>query len=206
MPELGGHKGGAMRLCFIGDSFVNGTGDPDCLGWVGRICAAARRRGHDLTAYNLGVRRDTSADIAARWQEEALRRLPAGMDGRLVFSFGANDCFVEASAPRVALTQSLANARAILDAARRWRPTRMLGPPPLTMNGAGARICDLSRAFADLASELDIPYFDLFTPLSAMPLWHKEIAAGDGAHPGAAGYALIAELVEQWPAWRRWFP
>src|SRR5690242_7873956 len=128
MPELGGHKGGAMRLCFIGDSFVNGTGDPDCLGWVGRICAAARRRGHDLTVYNLGVRRDTSADIAARWQEEALRRLPAGMDGRLVFSFGANDCMVEAGAPRVAPAQSLANARATLDAARRWRPTRMLGP------------------------------------------------------------------------------
>lgn len=26
-----------MRICFIGDSFVNGTGDDTCLGWVGRI-------------------------------------------------------------------------------------------------------------------------------------------------------------------------
>ena len=195
-----------MRLCFIGDSFVNGTGDPDCLGWVGRICAAARRRGHDLTAYNLGIRRDTSADIAARWQEEALRRLPAGMDCRLVFSFGANDCVVEAGGPRVAPAQSLASAGAILDTARRWHPTLMLGPPPLAMDGTRARLGDLSYAFAGLASELDIPYFVLFTPLSAAPLWHKESAAGDGAHPGAAGYVLIAELVEQWPAWRRWLP
>ena len=25
-----------MRICFFGDSFVNGTGDDECLGWVGR--------------------------------------------------------------------------------------------------------------------------------------------------------------------------
>ena len=56
-----------MRLCFIGDSLVNGTGDPTGLGWVGRVTASARRRGHDVTTYNLGIRRDTSADIAARW-------------------------------------------------------------------------------------------------------------------------------------------
>lgn len=32
-----------MRICFIGDSFVNGTGDPECLGWAGRICVTARK-------------------------------------------------------------------------------------------------------------------------------------------------------------------
>jgi hypothetical protein len=53
-----------MRICFVGDSLVNGTGDPVGLGWVGRACAAARRRGHEVTCYNLGIRRDTSADIA----------------------------------------------------------------------------------------------------------------------------------------------
>jgi hypothetical protein len=31
----------------FGDSIVNGTGDDACLGWVGRICSAARRRGID---------------------------------------------------------------------------------------------------------------------------------------------------------------
>ncbi|HZC55143.1 MAG TPA: hypothetical protein VE396_03730 [Xanthobacteraceae bacterium] len=30
-----------IRICFFGDSMVNGTGDDACLGWVGRICAAA---------------------------------------------------------------------------------------------------------------------------------------------------------------------
>lgn len=77
-----------MRLCFFGDSFVNGTGDDDCLGWVGRLCAAERRVGRDLTVYNLGVRRDTSDDILRRWRREAEARLPPGCGGRLVFSFG----------------------------------------------------------------------------------------------------------------------
>ena len=74
-----------MRICFIGDSFVQGTGDDACLGWVGRVCAALRQQGRDLTSYNLGIRRDTSADIRQRWQREAQLRLPAEHDGRLVF-------------------------------------------------------------------------------------------------------------------------
>lgn len=196
-----------MRLCFIGDSFVNGTGDPTGLGWVGRICAAARRRGHDITAYNLGIRRDTSADIVQRWQEETARRLPAGIDGRLVFSFGSNDCVRENAAPRVAQDVSLANARAIFAAAKARHPTLVLGPPPLPLEDAEPRVAALSRALAKLCGELAVPYFDLYTPLAAMGLWRLELATGDdGAHPGAAGYALIAELVEGWPAWREWVP
>jgi acyl-CoA thioesterase I len=195
-----------MRICFFGDSYVNGTGDPTGLGWVGRVSAAARRRGHDLTTYNLGIRRDTSADIGARWQEEAARRLPKEFDGRLVFCFGVNDCTDENGAPRVAAERSLANARAILGAAQARWPVLMLGPPPLPLGGAEARIPALSHALDGLSAALGIPYLDLETPLSAIALWRIELAAGDGAHPGAAGYALIADLVEGWPAWRAWLP
>ena len=52
-----------MRIHFFGDSVVNGTGDGERLGWTGRVCSRARRAGHDLTHYNLGIRRDTRADI-----------------------------------------------------------------------------------------------------------------------------------------------
>ena len=193
-----------MRICFIGDSFVNGIGDSTLLGWVGRVCAAARRRGCDITCYNLGIRGDTSGDIAARWQEESARRLPAGVDGRLVFSFGANDCASENGNPRVPPERALENARAILDAARTRHPTLMLGPAPLALGDADRRIADLSRGLASLCSELGLPYLDLATPLAAMDLWRIETTCGDGAHPGAAGYALIADLVEGWEPWRRW--
>jgi hypothetical protein len=49
-----------VRICFVGESFVNGTGDPECLGWTGRICVGANKKGYDITYYNLGVRRETS--------------------------------------------------------------------------------------------------------------------------------------------------
>jgi lysophospholipase L1-like esterase len=195
-----------MRICFFGDSIVNGTGDPTGLGWVGRVGAAARRRGHDITIYNLGIRRDTSADVARRWQEEAARRLPAGIDGRLVFSFGGNDCVSEGGAPRVPEASALANARAILGAAAAQHPTLMLGPPPLYVGDCDPRIAALARGLATLATELGVPFLDLHTPLAAIGLWRLEAAAGDGAHPGSAGYALIADLVEGWPAWRGWVP
>ena len=54
-----------LRICFVGDSFVNGTGDETKLGWTGRVCAALEVNNPDLeiTFYNLGIRRDTTEDI-----------------------------------------------------------------------------------------------------------------------------------------------
>ena len=81
----------AMRICFIGDSFVSGAYDSECLGWAGRISAAARSRGHDLSPYNLGIRGETSVQIARRWRGEAEPRQSPQQEGRLVFEFGVND-------------------------------------------------------------------------------------------------------------------
>jgi hypothetical protein len=52
-----------VRICFVGESFVNGAGDPECLGWTGRICVNANKKGYDITYYNLGVRRETSTEL-----------------------------------------------------------------------------------------------------------------------------------------------
>lgn len=192
-----------MRICFIGDSFVNGTGDRECLGWVGRVCAAACQQGHDLTVYNLGIRRDTSADVAARWRAEAMARQPAGEPGLLVFSFGVNDCTeVEPGRTRVAEADSLNHARAILGEARQWRPTLMIGPPPIDDDAVNTRTRALSAALQRLCGDLAVPFLDVITPLDTDPLWRHEVANGDGAHPGAGGYGLLAELVMAWPHWR----
>ena len=194
-----------MRIGFIGDSFVNGTGDDGCLGWSGRICSNARRRGHDVTVYNLGVRRNTSADIAARWLREARERLPADMDCRLVFSFGVNDCVCE-TAPqrRVAEAETLANARRILTDAKAWLPTVMVGPPPTSEPELNARVGPLCRQFNDLCAELEVPYLPVFDTLAANATWMHEVKAGDGAHPNAGGYEALAALVEAWSPWQNW--
>ena len=65
-----------LRVVFVGDSFVAGVGDPEGRGWVGRVVAAAHAAGLPLTAYNLGVRRETSADVLARELEFGVGRLP----------------------------------------------------------------------------------------------------------------------------------
>lgn len=191
-----------MRICFIGDSFVNGTGDPDCLGWVGRVCARVRQRGVDITVYNLGIRRDTSHDVAARWRAEALARQPAGLPGLLVFSFGVNDCCEDVPGrQRVAHDDTMAAARTILSDAAALRPTLMVGPPPIADDAVNARTRVLSAALARLCLDLGVPYLDLFTPLEQHPVWRRETAAMDGAHPQAAGYEALAELVADWPDW-----
>lgn len=194
-----------MRICFIGDSFVNGVGCDSGLGWVGRIVAAERGRGRDLTAYNLGVRRDTSADIAARWRDEAARRLPEGVEGRLVFSFGANDCVEEAGAVRVGADRTLITARAMLAEARSRWPVFVVGPLPVADSpAASARIAALCPMLGALAAELDLPYLPVHDAMANNALWRGEALAGDGAHPNTGGYAALASFIDSAPAWRRW--
>ncbi|MDB5359273.1 MAG: family lipase [Rhodospirillales bacterium] len=193
------------RICFFGDSFVNGTADPDGLGWVGRVCARERRQGRDVTTYNLGIRRDTSAEVLARWSREAAARLPDAFEGRLVFSFGVNDCTLEHGGPRVPADLALDHARAILAPAAAWKPTLFVGPPPIADDAVNCRIEDLSGALARLCAALAVPYLDSFSALGRSGVWMTEVAAGDGAHPGAAGYAEFAEVVQAWSAWRDWF-
>lgn len=197
----------ALRIAFFGDSFVNGTGDRACLGWTGRVCAAAMARGHDVTHYSLGIRRDTSADIRTRWRAEADARLPPDCDGRLVFAFGANDVCPGDSpeGTRVSPSRSLANAEAILRKALTRRPVLMLGPLPIADDpAASVRAAELGDAMAGLCARLGVPYLHLHAVAAASPVWMGEALAGDGAHPGAGGYGLLAERVDGWAAWRRW--
>jgi len=192
-----------IRICFIGDSFVNGTGDPLCLGWTGRVCATAIQLGYPLTYYNLGIRRETSADIAARWREECARRLPPTIDGRVVLSFGANDTTTEQGRQRLSRAATLHNLRAIVQDARRRYPTLLVGPPPVAEAAHNARIAALCHAMAAVAQELGVPYLPVCERLVQAQRWVQEAAQSDGAHPHQGGYAALAALVQAWPAW--WF-
>lgn len=211
-----------LRICFVGDSITHGTQDDTTLGWPGRLCAKARRRGHDVSHYNLGVRRDTSLDIAKRWKAECEARLPATTPGAVVFSFGVNDMACDTKALfRVAPPESHKIARAIVaEAAARW-PVLWISPVPIGRRGSGhvncaawgleddyqdKRLEQLVSHHTAIAAELEVPYLDLFTPLSRSRQWRSALDdGGDGVHPSGRGYALMSRLIERWPAWQAWF-
>jgi acyl-CoA thioesterase-1 len=183
-----------VRVCFVGDSFVAGVGDPSGLGWVGRVVAASAARGLPLTAYNLGVRRQTSVEVAARLPVEVPPRLAAAGEPRVVLSFGVNDTAVEDGVPRVDAGTTVealhAAVRAVAPA-----PVLLVGPPAVLDPARDARVRHLAAALRSVCSETGVPFVDAHAPTAAAHRWHREVVAGDGAHPGAGGYALLADAV-----------
>ncbi|MFI9326555.1 GDSL-type esterase/lipase family protein [Kitasatospora sp. NPDC052868] len=192
-----------LRICFIGDSFVQGIGDPEFRGWVGRVLQAV---GGDITAFNLGIRRNTSADVLRRcWGEIDARTLPDA-DNRLVVSFGSNDTSLEDGRSRVAPDRCVENLAALLDGAReRGLGVLVVGPPPVVCWGEEhlGRLLGLADALAALCAERGVPFVRVTGELAADRDWVSEALAGDGAHPGEGGYGRLAALVLR-AGWRRW--
>jgi len=194
------------RVAFIGDSLVAGVGDPTGMGWVGRVVAASFGLGLPLTAYNLGVRRETSEQVAARWRSETEPRLLPDTDARVVLSFGANDTTIENGQLRVSPERSCAALATILqDAASLARPVLMIGPAPVDDPEQNARIRSLTGAFADVCEQAGVAFVSVVEPLLASRVWMTQVAADDGAHPAVEGYEVLSDLViaAGWADWLR---
>jgi lysophospholipase L1-like esterase len=196
-----------MRICFFGESYVAGVGDPTTQGWVGRLCADAMSQGHDITLYNCGIRGATSTLVRETWLAEAAARFKPTEKFAVVFSYGTNDCWREGGTAQVLLETQMNNTFAILDeASKRW-PTLFVGPPGLPAyadhtlrEDDHAARCDLTKA---LCAELNVPYFDTLAVYDSFKQWHAEAEKGDGAHPGAGGYAEMAAAISLWDAWKK---
>ena len=190
-----------LRICVVGDDIVAGIGDARSLGWVGRVGARTPRDELPVALFPLGVPDETTAGLLARWREEVTRRFAgaAPEDCRLVVGLGRHDVYAGVSLPRSRL--NLANV--LDDCASRGLPVFVVGPPPGPHDRLNASIAELSAAFADVCVRRDVPYVDTFTPLVAHEDWLTDLAAGDGVHPGQAGYGLIAWLVLH-SGWRSW--
>ncbi len=191
-----------VRVCFFGDSLTAGVGDPTGAGWVGPVSTAARARGVDLTAYGLGVRRDTSVDIARRWLGEARLRHRDGDRYGVVFACGTNDVVEQGGRRRVARERSLALLGDVLDDAHvaGWSAL-VVGPPPAQDPRTSARAADLAAGMAGVCAGRDMPFVDPGV-LAGDPVWTAEVAAGDAFHPSTAGYARLAAVIE--PVFTDW--
>lgn len=187
-----------LRICVVGDELVAGVGDPRALGWVGRVMARTPTEAPPLTVA-LAVPGETTTALSARWESEADRRFaPHPSDNRLVVALGANDLVRD-----VSLARSRLNLANMLDAAAAKRVgTFVVGPPPRP-DIEGARLAELSNAFADVCLRRRVTYVETYAPLRHHEQWLADVASGDGVHPAQAGYGLLAWLVLH-NGWHDW--
>lgn len=189
-----------IALVFIGSSLVAGVGDPKGQGWVTRVVGRTNHPDIELTAYTLGVRGDTSADVLDRWAAEVPARWVGRTERRLVVSVGTDDIRSGISLARHRL--NLANL--LDDAATQGVGTFVVGPPPSDDEELNTRLEVLVDAQADVCSRRGVPFVDCYQPLLGHDQWRTDLAASAVPHhPGQAGYGLIAWLVLH-NGWNEW--
>lgn len=179
-----------MVICYFGDSLTLGFGDEAGLGWPGRIALALRENGPDVTAYNLGVRKDSSVQLQYRWQSEVAPRKLPDTPLKLVFSFGVAD--VVSGTPT---EQSLAAGVSILTQAKGMGDVLVIGPTPVNDRDKREEITTLSRMLEGLCKRLDIPFVQTADAMHRSFVYGQALNDGDGVHPTASGYADLAEHI-----------
>jgi lysophospholipase L1-like esterase len=189
-----------VALVFLGASLVSGVGDPKGQGWVTRVVGRTQHPDLELTAYNLGVRGNTTADLLERWATEVPLRWAGRTERRLVISIGTNDIVSGISLARHRL--NLANL--LDDAVTQGVGTFVVSPPPTDDDDVNARLEVLVDAQADVCARRGVPFVDCYHPLKAHDQWRTDLAASPVPHhPGQAGYGLIAWLVLH-NGWNEW--
>jgi len=189
-----------VRIVVVGDALVAGVGDPKGLGWVGRVSGRTPREEGGMTMFPLGVPGETTAELLGRWREEADRRFGDRSDPcRLVIGLGHAD-----ARRGTTLARSRLHLADILDeSSSLGLPVFVVGPPPTGDETLNTALAQLSDAFHDVCTRRRVPYVDTFIPLLRHEDWLTDLAAGDGVHPGQAGYGLIAWLVLH-GGWHDW--
>lgn len=194
------------QFFFFGDSITLGVNDPKGNGWVGQF-AKGISDNHGLTVppttfYNLGVRKNSSREIRGRWVTEfSSRQFPAAQNF-LLFCFGTVDTILVSGTPNVFDDESVANARSILSAAKESGEVLLMSAPPVKDKGHSKRISALMLDYEQVCTEIDVPFLDIFTPLSKRPYYLDSLT--DAIHPDTKGNGLIAGMLLNSSAVRRW--
>lgn len=171
-------------------------GDPAGAGWVRRMQRQLDGAAVPADLVRRGIGGDTSVDVARRWAHELSRELGEGGGGRVVLSFGANDTTGFAGRTWIAHDRSVQVLDDLLvDAAARGLAAFVVGVGAVDDEAQNARSRALEEAFAERCAAHGVPFAPVLDALIADGTWIREAAAGDGAHPGAAGYGVLCELI-----------
>lgn len=190
------------NIFFVGDELVAGHGDPKALGWAGRVAARTLPLGKDLYFHTLAVPGETTAELSARWDSEALRRVgPDGLneaDNYVLFAMGRHDVTrgVSPTMTRLHVANTLDRASAL------GFQAMVAGPPPLTAVDSRA-IAEYAALCDEAAARRSVPFIDMFGPLARHDQWATDMATTGGTVPLQAGYGLMAWLVLH-STWHEW--
>ena len=135
----------------------------------------------------------------------------------MVFAFGFNDASsVDGGGLQIVLSESIDYARKIMLEAKSTGETLWVGPTPLDESvnplqteyaswiSYNRNIAAYDSAYAELAGELEIPYLQLLPKFVEDQRYLQALEAGDKVHPGDDGYAMIAEHIASWKAWKQY--
>lgn len=190
------------NVFFVGDELAAGHGDPKALGWAGRVAARTLPYQPDLRFHTLAVPGETTGELTARWDDEALRRIGEGGVGNtsnaVLFAVGRHDVVRGVSPTMTRL--NIANA---LDRAKALGFSTMLAGPPPGLPEHNDSIAELSALCEESAARRAVPYVDMYGPLARHEQWLADINMGDDDLPRQAGYGLMAWLVLH-SAWHEW--
>ncbi len=163
----------------------------------------ARGAGASLTAYNLGIRRETAIDVERRWISEVTRRLRDGDAYGIIEAVGVNDTAVEEGQRRLPTHGTLGSLERVVEGtrSRRW-PLLVVGPALVGEAEHNERILDLSAHLSNACRGAGVAFVDVARTLVGDDAWLADVNAMDGAHPTTAGYGHLADII--WPTFARW--
>ena len=205
------------KLVVLGDSGVQGWGDPQEGGWCERLRRHWMELPHGPVVYNLGVRGDGLERLSSRLVDEVQRRgelrrqIPQG----ILIGIGHNDAArVGRPDGRQQLDPDgfLFGMQQLLLQAKALAPVHVLGLAPVDENAMPyAEVLwyglDAIRHYEGLLEEAcleaDVPFLPLLKGLLADPDWQRWLCS-DGLHLNTDGHRQVFELVRQWPALLQW--
>ena len=183
---------------FFGDSLTQGVNDALMPGgWVSRLAVMAHEAGlcpiPRATFYNLGARRHSTANIAARWRSELDNRLIPGMVPRLVFCTGVVDMAAPGGGQPADPELAAAQMDKLLDQAAGVAPTMVISPPPVADAAASSRIGHLGKLQQQLCASRGIAFAQMYEFFFISIVYMND--QSDGPHPGSQGCARMAQTL-----------
>jgi len=196
-PQLGRYRAenaalplaaaGTQRVVFFGDSITEGWG-----------ATGSERFFPGKPFVNRGISGQTTAQMLVRFRQDVLALEPAAV----VILAGTNDIAGNTGPATQAMVED--NLHSMIELAKAhgikvilasvlpvsdypWRP----GTQPAD------KVRQLNAALRDYAEQQGLVYLDYYSAMCNAAGGLDTALAGDGVHPSAAGYALMAPLAEQ---------